>query len=333
MLRGRRDRVQDLDLLVAHLFGGEAPGGLHRDVAEQLQHVVLDQIAQRAGLVVVAGAAADADVLGGGDLHLVDVVAVPQRLEHAVGEAKRQHVLDGLLAEVVVDAEDLGLVEHAQHARVELARLFERGAERLLDDHPHLGFGTAREPGAAQLADDHREEARRGRQVEGAVQPLPGLLVELVQRLAQLGVDAGVVEHARHVPDVLQQPRQHVLVGPAPRERADRLLALGAIVLVRFFFARDPDQMKALGQRALVREVVQRGQQFALREIACGAEDHERGRRDRPALEPGDERVLGSVAVAAGAITADPVQSERILASCAHDRSRGAVGIRVPRIA
>ena len=107
------DRVQHLDLLVAHLFGGEAHRRLHRHVAEQLQHVVLDQVAQRAGLVVVAGAGADADVLGGGDLHVVDVVAVPQRLEHAVGEAERHHVLHRLLAQVVVDAEDLGLLEHA----------------------------------------------------------------------------------------------------------------------------------------------------------------------------------------------------------------------------
>jgi hypothetical protein len=47
--------------------------------------------------------------------------SVPQRLEHAVGEAERQHVLDGLLAQVVVDAEDLRLVEHREHRLVELA--------------------------------------------------------------------------------------------------------------------------------------------------------------------------------------------------------------------
>ncbi len=109
------DRLQHLDLLVADLFGGEVHRRLHRDVAEQLQHVVLDQIAQRAGAVVVVGARADAEVLGGGDLHAVDVVAVPQRLEHAVGEAERQHVLDRLLAQVVVDAVDLRLVEDPQH--------------------------------------------------------------------------------------------------------------------------------------------------------------------------------------------------------------------------
>ncbi len=261
-------------------------------MAEQLQHVVLDQVAQRSRLVVVVGATADADVLGRGDLHLIDVVAIPQRLEHAVGEAKRQHVLDGLLAEVVVDAKDLRLVEHAQDPRVELVRLLQRGTERLLDDHPHVGLGPPRQPAAAQLTDDHREEARRRGQVERAVQPLPGLLVEAVQHRAQLRIDTGIVEHARHVLDVLEQSRQHVVVGRAPGERANGLLALGAILLVGFLPARDPHQVKALGQGALVREVVQRWQQFALGQVARRAEDHEHGRRNRQPLQAGDEGIL-----------------------------------------
>ena len=109
-------------------------------MAEQLQHVVLDQVAQRARGVVVGGAATDADVLGGRDLDAVDVVAVPQRLEHPVGETERHHVLHGLLAEVVVDAEDLRLVEDRQHAPVQLLRLRKRASERLLDDDAHVGI-------------------------------------------------------------------------------------------------------------------------------------------------------------------------------------------------
>ena len=52
--------------------------------------------------------------------------------------------------------------------------------------------------------------------------------------------------------------------------------------------------MEALGQRAVVGEVVQRGQQFALGEIAAGAEDDERRGCDRQALETLGERVLGA---------------------------------------
>ena len=82
---------------------------LHRHQREQLQHVVLDHVAQRAGTVVVAAAVLDAEGLGHGDLHVVDVLRVPQRLEQRVGEAQRQQVLHRLLAEVVVDAEGPGI--------------------------------------------------------------------------------------------------------------------------------------------------------------------------------------------------------------------------------
>ena len=73
--------------------------------------MVLDHVAQRAGALVIRRAPLDADGLGGGDLHVIDVAAVPDRLEHPVAEPEHQQVLDGLLAEVVIDAEDLLLVE------------------------------------------------------------------------------------------------------------------------------------------------------------------------------------------------------------------------------
>ena len=69
-------------------------------------------------LLVVRAATLDADLLGHGDLHVVDVLPVPQRLEDAVGEAEDEQVLDRLLAEVVVDAIDLLLDERGvQRAR------------------------------------------------------------------------------------------------------------------------------------------------------------------------------------------------------------------------
>ena len=84
---------------------------LHRRDHQQLQQVVLKHVAQHAGRVVVAAAAADVDFLGHGDLHVVDVVAVPDRLEDRVGEPQHQQVLHRFLAEVVVDAIDLLLAE------------------------------------------------------------------------------------------------------------------------------------------------------------------------------------------------------------------------------
>ena len=114
--------------------------------------MVLDEVAQRPGALVVAGAAADPDVLGGGDLDVVDEVAVPDRLEQRVGEPQRHQVLDGLLAQVVVDPEHLRLVEHVEHLGVELARRGEVVAERLLDHDPRLRISVALRPAAPSFS-------------------------------------------------------------------------------------------------------------------------------------------------------------------------------------
>ena len=85
--------------------------------------------------------------LRGRDLDVLDVVAVPDRLEDRVPEPQHQDVLDGLFAEVVIDSIDLRLVEVAADQIVELARRLEVAAERLLDDHAagrRAGFCTAR---------------------------------------------------------------------------------------------------------------------------------------------------------------------------------------------
>jgi hypothetical protein len=125
---------------------------------------------------------------------VVDVVAVPDRLEQGVGEPQCHQVLDRLLAEVVIDPEDLRLLEDLQQLRVEGARRREVVTERLFDDDPHLRLLASAEPRLAQLAGDQREELRRRRQIEHAIQRPAGLLVELAERLGELAVDRVLVE-------------------------------------------------------------------------------------------------------------------------------------------
>ena len=80
-----------------------------------------DHVAVGARLLVEAGAGADPERLRHVDLDVVDVVAVPDRLEEAVGEAQGEDVLRRLLAEEVVDAEDLLLAQDLVDGLVELA--------------------------------------------------------------------------------------------------------------------------------------------------------------------------------------------------------------------
>ena len=116
-----RNGAPDLELFAAHAVGVEAGGRLEGDEREQFHHVVLHDIAQSAGLFVEWAAALDAERFRNCDLDVVDVVAFPDRLKDAVGEAEDEEVLDGFLAEVVIDAEDLALVKDGVDLMVELA--------------------------------------------------------------------------------------------------------------------------------------------------------------------------------------------------------------------
>ncbi len=82
-------------------------GRLHGHQREELEDVVLDHVADHARLVVVVAPLLHPQLLGHGDLDVVDVAPVPDRLEDAVGEAEDEEVLDRLLPEVVIDPVDL----------------------------------------------------------------------------------------------------------------------------------------------------------------------------------------------------------------------------------
>ena len=82
--------------------------------------MVLEHVARGAAAVVIAAAGADAEFFGDGDLDVVDVATVPEGFEDRVGETQDEEILDGLLAEVVVDAEDLRLAEVAGGDGVEV---------------------------------------------------------------------------------------------------------------------------------------------------------------------------------------------------------------------
>ena len=85
---------------------------LERDDAEDLEQVGDDHVAKRARLLVEARPPLDVKRLGDVDLNVGDVIAVPDRLEHAVGEPQGEDVLRRLLAQEVVDAVDRILIEH-----------------------------------------------------------------------------------------------------------------------------------------------------------------------------------------------------------------------------
>ena len=115
LLIGQSCRLQHLGLFVADRFRIKATRRFHGCDGQHLGEVVLHHVPQGAGGLVIPGPLLDPDRFGCGDLNTRDVVPVPDRFENGVGEAQHHDVLDGLLAQVVVDSEDLVLLATALH--------------------------------------------------------------------------------------------------------------------------------------------------------------------------------------------------------------------------
>src|SRR5262249_42723306 len=135
----RMNGVQNFGLFVAHIIGMEGDRRLHRREADELHDVIRHHVAQRARRVVIASTSFDADELSHGDLHMIDVVPVPDRLKKPIPETKYQDILDSLFAKIMIDAEDLALVEHVLDLLVQILRGLEIVTEWLLDDHTPPG--------------------------------------------------------------------------------------------------------------------------------------------------------------------------------------------------
>ena len=146
--------------------------------------MVLHHVAEGPGMIVKGAAAPlHAHRLGHRDLHVLDVLAVEQRLEDGVAEAEGQEVLDRVLPQVMVDAIDLIGPQETQNVPVELHGAREIETERLFDNHASprslaLAIDQSR---AGQVFDDAAEILRIGRQVGQPVAGQPLLRLQLLQ--------------------------------------------------------------------------------------------------------------------------------------------------------
>ena len=225
--------------------------------------MVLDDVAGGADAVVVAAAAAESDVLGHGDLHVVDVVGVPDRLVQLVGEPQRQDVLNGLLAQVVVDAEHRLLGEDAVDDAVEfsaLCRSWPNGFS--MTTRLQRPSGLLASPDCLQLFAHHRERLRRDRQVERVIAAGAPLGVQLVQRLGELLERRVVVEGALHEPDPLGQPVPDLLAERGAGMLLDRVVDDLREILVGPVPPGEPDERERRRQQPAVGQVVDGGHQL-----------------------------------------------------------------------
>ena len=168
--------------------------------------MVDDDVAQRADRVVEVAAVLDAEVLRHRDLHALDVVPVPDRLEHRVREPQVEDLLEAHLPEVVVDPEELRLVDVLVELGGQRAGRGQVVAERLLDDDAR----RLRQPGLGQALDDGAEEERRDLEVEDRV-------LGALDRLGDALVGRRVGEVALHVGEPGGEAVEHRLRRAARR--------------------------------------------------------------------------------------------------------------------
>ena len=163
------DGADDLDLFITGGVGVVGAGGFHGHQGEQLEQVILEHVTDDAGFVVITSAGAHANGLGDCDLHIIDVVAVPQGLEDGVGKARHQNVLHGFLTEVVINAINLVFVQHGVDALIERTGAGEVGAEGLFDDHAAPSAVLLQHAGSGKPINYFKKILRRSGQVVHAV--------------------------------------------------------------------------------------------------------------------------------------------------------------------
>src|SRR5216683_631350 len=201
--------MQDLGLLAAHCIGMERDRRFHCDEAEKLHYVVGNHVAQRARSIKISSTLFDAYSLGIRYLHVVNVAAVPNRLEDGVVETKHQNVLHRFFAEVMVDAVDLVFRQHGFDFAVQSAGRIEVMAERLLDNHsPPAAILLVGKSNSAQPFDDGGKEFGRGRKIEENI----AFSIVLLIYLAEAGADSGVGGRVSKIAMLIIEP----LLKPIP---------------------------------------------------------------------------------------------------------------------
>ena len=199
---------------------------------------------------------------------MVDVLGLPQRLEQRIAEAQRQQVLHRLLAEVVVDAEGLVLVEGVPDRVVDLLRAGQVASYRFFDDHARVGAAQAV---TAQAIANTGEQIGAGRQIEHA--HAFGGSGKQRGKIVPAGV-AGHVELA--IVDQFEKPVQRVArSGVGCRDRHQFLANPLAVLLRRQRVAGSADDAAAGHHLPVGEALEQRRQQLAPGKVAGAAEYHQ----------------------------------------------------------
>ena len=154
--------------------------------------------------------------------------------------------------------------------------------------------GRLVQAGGGKVLQDALELARRDGEIKEAVAAGAALGVELGEALGQPLVAVGVAEFAAVVEEALGEAGPDFVVNPGAGEFADGLFQLGAEAGVGLFAPGETDDGKRGGQVAIGGDIVERGDELAVGQIAGGAENDDTARlRHGPAGKALAQRIGG----------------------------------------
>src|SRR5918993_3829386 len=131
--------------------------------------MVLEHVAQHAHLVIKTGTMFYSHLLCHCDLHMVNVVPVPQGLENCISKTRDQNILNSFLTKIMIDAVDLSFVQCLVNLFIQTMSGSKVGAEWLFDDHTPPAICLIELVGEPEQVNDIGENTRRGCHVIDAV--------------------------------------------------------------------------------------------------------------------------------------------------------------------
>jgi hypothetical protein len=160
--------------------------------------MVLNHVPHCSGFLVILSTILYAYILGDGDLDVIYIATIPDRLKDAVAEAEHHDILDGFLAQVMVDTINLIFFERLIQLAVESHCRLEVMPKRLFDDDTRPAMscililqGKLR---AGEPMRDLGIEAGRCSQIKDMIAAGATLLIQLREQPGQVGIAGRVVE-------------------------------------------------------------------------------------------------------------------------------------------
>ena len=211
-------------------------------------------------------------------------MGVPERFEHLVGETHREDVLNGFLAQVVVDAEHGVGREDCLHDGVQFACAFKVVTEGLLNDHaaPTVdgvdGVVIARcEVVFGELGEDLLECLRGDGEVESVV-AVGATLVEFGKGALELFIGCVVVKGTYDESHALLELVPYVFAEGGTGVCFNGFAYVGTEIVIAPGAATEADKAEARGEQTAVHEVIHCRKQLLAGQVTGYAKEDERGR-------------------------------------------------------